>query len=93
MGHRVCNGVDNVGVGHALSDRRLKRLAIPHDDCIQIINDLQKTSSLDTHSICLPFQVSLAPFVDIPRGWPLHMMMGTVSSVICNSTGRCCIEL
>ena len=55
VGHRVCNGVDYVGVGHALGDRRLQRLAIPHDDGIQIIDDLQKTGVLVQSSTCVPF--------------------------------------
>ncbi len=34
------NGVDNVGMRHALCDGRLQGLAIPHDDGAQVIDHL-----------------------------------------------------
>lgn len=37
---RVGDGVDDVGVGHALCDGRLQGRAIPHDDSTQIIDYL-----------------------------------------------------
>ena len=51
VGDGVCDDVDDVGVGDALHDGRFQRLAIPHDDCCQVIDDLHRGtcfSSLDT---------------------------------------------
>lgn len=39
----VGNDVDNAGVGGPLHDGRLQGLAIPHDDCCQVIDDLHRT--------------------------------------------------